>query len=116
MAQAQAAKEAEELHRRLDAEHEQAEREAQAQAARESEELRRRWEAEYERVELEAEDVRRKSLEETRAREVELVRARFGKGEDVAGAAVYLASEEAAFVSGVALLVDGAINAGRSAD
>jgi NAD(P)-dependent dehydrogenase (short-subunit alcohol dehydrogenase family) len=38
---------------------------------------------------------------------------RFGKGSDVAGAAVYLASDDASFVSGVALLVDGGMQAGR---
>jgi NAD(P)-dependent dehydrogenase (short-subunit alcohol dehydrogenase family) len=39
---------------------------------------------------------------------------RFGQGADVAGAAIYLASDDATFVSGVALLVDGAMQAGRA--
>lgn len=39
---------------------------------------------------------------------------RFGHGADVAGAAVYLAGEDAAFVSGAVLLVDGGMQAGRA--
>jgi len=40
---------------------------------------------------------------------------RVGRGEDVAAAVAYLASEDAAFVSGAVLLVDGANGAGLAA-
>jgi len=45
------------------------------------------------------------------ARDIPL--GRLGKPEDVAGAAVYLASDESAFVTGVALPIDGGHMAGR---
>lgn len=41
---------------------------------------------------------------------------RLGRGEDVAAAVVYLASADAAFVSGAVLLIDGASGAGLYSD
>jgi NAD(P)-dependent dehydrogenase (short-subunit alcohol dehydrogenase family) len=40
---------------------------------------------------------------------------RVGRADDVAGAVAYLAGDEASFVSGAVLLVDGAMGAGLSA-
>ena len=41
---------------------------------------------------------------------------RFGKPEEIAGAAFFLASEDASFVTGQALVVDGGFNAGHTFD
>jgi NAD(P)-dependent dehydrogenase (short-subunit alcohol dehydrogenase family) len=38
---------------------------------------------------------------------------RMGRPEEIAAAALYLASDEAAFVTGEALIIDGGWNAGR---